>query len=169
MNLPMGYDTGRPLRGIPLGILADLRGGDRGFLVRLLSHLLARASISGIMGAGAGQGTLLPVRDRPMNSDEVERMRLVLSTFRDGSGQFVKSIGGYMPGYLDFERATALVCGGDTSEDKGIFDVAVPVPGGLPFGVSCKMSISQRADHMASPDISVGGPVWGGCAAKMPF
>ena len=76
-------------------------------------------------------------------------MRLALSTFRDGSGQFVKSIGGYMPGYLDFERATALVCGGETSEDKGIFDVSVPVPDGLPFGVSCKMSVSQPASHMA--------------------
>lgn len=102
------------------------------------------------MGAGAGQRTRLPIRDRAMHADEVERMRLALSTFRDGSGQFVKSIGGYMPGYLDFERATALVCGGDTSEDKGIFDVSVPVPGGLPFGVSCKMSVSQPADHMAS-------------------
>ena len=101
------------------------------------------------MGAGARQGLLLPIRDRPMHRVEVERMRLALSTFRDGSGQFVKSIGEYMPGYLDFERATALVCGGDTAEDKGIFDVSVPVPGGLPFGVSCKMSVSQPAAHMA--------------------
>ena len=114
--------------------------------MRLLSHLPACGSMPGTMGTGARQGLLLPIRDRPMDPAEIERMRLVLSTFRDGSGQFVKSIGGYMPGYLDFERATALVCGGDTSEDKGIFDVAVPVPGGLPFGVSCKMSVSQRAD-----------------------
>ena len=84
-----------------------------------------------------------------MSPAEVERMRLALSTFCDGSGQFVKSIGKYMPGYLDFERATALVCGGDTSEDKGIFDISVPVPGGLPFGVSCKMSVYQPADHMS--------------------
>ena len=84
-----------------------------------------------------------------MNQEELERMRLALSTFRDGSGQFVKSIGEFMPSYLDFERATALVCGGDTSEDKGIFDVSVPAPGGTQFGVSCKMSVYQPTSHKA--------------------
>jgi len=102
------------------------------------------------MGTKAHQRSLLPVRDRAMNADEVERIRLALSTFRDGSGQFVKSISAYMPGYLDFERATALVCGGGTSEDKSIFDVTVPVPDGLPFGISCKMSVSQPINHKAS-------------------
>ena len=145
----MGYDTGGPLREIPQGILAALRGGDRELLVLLLYHLPACGSMPDTMGAGARQGLLLPIRDRPMDPAEIERMRLLLSTFRDGSGQFVKSIGGYMPGYLDFERATALVCDGDTSEDKGIFDVAVPAPDGLPYGVSCKMSISQPAAHNA--------------------
>jgi len=48
-----------------------------------------------------------------------------------------------MPDYLDFERATALVCGGTTAEDKGIFDVLVPVTSGLPYGISCKMATAQ--------------------------
>lgn len=85
-----------------------------------------------------------PIKDRPMSVFEIENMRLALSTFRDGSGQFVKSIEEYMPDFLGFERVTALVCGGDTAESKGIFDVIVPVPGGRPFGISCKMSTEQK-------------------------
>ncbi len=85
-----------------------------------------------------------PLRDRPLTGAELEKMRLGLSTFRDGSGQFVKSIGEYMPNFLDFERVTALVCGGITAEDKGLFDVEVPTEGGMPFGVSCKMSTAQK-------------------------
>ncbi|MDD9206567.1 hypothetical protein PU560_08825 [Georgenia sp. 10Sc9-8] len=85
-----------------------------------------------------------------MTADEVERLRLLLSTFRDGSGQFLKRLKVYMPDYLDFERATAEVCGGTTSEDKGVFDVAVPVPGGKPFGISCKMSTEQNIRNQSS-------------------
>ncbi|MFN8160902.1 MAG: hypothetical protein U0R52_07660 [Solirubrobacterales bacterium] len=50
-----------------------------------------------------------------------------------------------MPDYLAFERSTAFVCGGQTTENKGIFDVLVPSddPGGLPFGISCKMATAQ--------------------------
>lgn len=85
---------------------------------------------------------MLPIRDRPLDPIEVERMRLLLSTFRDGSGQRVAA--GYMPDYLAFERVTAYVCGGTTAENKGIFDVLVPAEfGQLPFGVSCKMTATQ--------------------------
>lgn len=79
-----------------------------------------------------------------MTAAEVERLRLTLSTFRDGSGQFLSKLLVFMPDYLDFERATALICGGVTAENKGVFDVAVPVEKGLPFGISCKMSAMQR-------------------------
>lgn len=83
------------------------------------------------------------VRDRPFTTDEVEQVRLLLSTFRDGSGQRLKVAGGYMPDYLAFERVTAAVLGGDTNEDKGIFDVAVPRPRASQWGVSCKMTAKQ--------------------------
>ncbi|PBC35773.1 hypothetical protein CJ178_30345 [Rhodococcus sp. ACPA4] len=82
------------------------------------------------------------VRDRPFTEDETEQMRLLLSTFRDGSGQRVKA--GFMPDFLSFERVTAYVLGGFTNEDKGVFDVAVP--GGArreQWGVSCKMASAQ--------------------------
>ena len=69
-------------------------------------------------------------------------MRLLLSTFRDGSGQRVKA--GFMPDFLAFERVTAYVLGGSTNEDKGIFDVEVPGGTGCrAWGVSCKMASAQ--------------------------
>lgn len=78
-------------------------------------------------------------------------MRLILSTFRDGSGQNrLRDVPGSMPGFRDFERATAAVCAGETREDKGVFDVLVPVPGQLPFGISCKMSSLQPAANEAA-------------------
>jgi hypothetical protein len=85
------------------------------------------------------------VRDRPFTPDECERLRLLLSTFRDGSGQYLGKLKAYMPDYLAFERAAALVCGGETTENKGIFDVLVPseTRGELPFGISCKMATRQ--------------------------
>ena len=91
-----------------------------------------------------------PIKDRALSDVEIEQMRLALSTFRDGSGQFLKSIREHMPSFLDFERVTALVCGGETMENKGIFDVIVPSPGSLPFAISCKMSITQPDTHKAS-------------------
>jgi hypothetical protein len=93
-----------------------------------------------------------PLKDRPLSDAEMERMRLILSTFRDGGGQVVlKKTGESMPGFRDFERAVAAVCGGQTREDKGVFDVLVPdTGGGLPYGVSCKMSKTQPLAHAAS-------------------
>jgi hypothetical protein len=55
-----------------------------------------------------------------------------------------------MPNYLDFERATAFICGGVTSESKAIFDVIVPSPGALPYGISCKMASAQAERLEAS-------------------
>lgn len=86
------------------------------------------------------------VRDRPFTDWEVERMRLLLSTFTDGSGQSVKA--GFMPDYLAFERCTAIVLQGTTAENKGIFDVSVPGGRGRkPWGVSCKMTSTQPANR----------------------
>ncbi len=90
-------------------------------------------------------------------------MRLILSTFRDGSGQNrLKKLGGIsMPGFRDFERATAAVCGGETREDKGVFDVIVPVRRGLPFGISCKMSSLQpAAQRCAFMELSNSAAKW---------
>jgi hypothetical protein len=85
-----------------------------------------------------------------LNDDELEALRLMLSTFRDGSGQVVMKDGNSMPGFRDFERATAAVTYGYAREDKGIFDVWVPTADGLPYGISCKMAALQPAKNAAS-------------------
>lgn len=84
-------------------------------------------------------------RDRPLNDHELERLRLTLSTFRDGSGQVkLKKTGESMPGFRDYERSLAAVLGGTTKENKGIFDVQIPTEDGKkPFGISCKMAATQ--------------------------
>ena len=64
--------------------------------------------------------TYLPFVDRAPTDSEVERIRLVLSTFQDGTGM---NDGGRRPGWRDFERAVAVVLNADAPESKFVFDV----------------------------------------------
>lgn len=80
-----------------------------------------------------------PFRDRPLDAQELEALRLVLSTFRDGSGQN-QTTSGSMPGFRDFERGLASIVGGIAAENKGVFDVVRTVAVGPGFGISCKMA-----------------------------
>lgn len=66
-----------------------------------------------------------PFAHRFPSAGEMELLRLLLSTFQDGSGQLTVK-GGTLPGWRDFERAVAEVSGGIAPENKGIFDVLVP-------------------------------------------
>ena len=92
----------------------------------------------------------LPLRDRQFSPAEFEVLRLILSTYRDGSGQnVVKPSGASMPGFRDFERALAVVSGGSATENKGIFDVVVPADP-LPYGLSAKMAKLQPAKNKCS-------------------
>jgi len=78
-------------------------------------------------------------------SEEVEKLRLVLSTFQDESGQILrKSVS--LPGWRDFERAVALVFNGVAQENKSIFDVVLTSPTeiGSLYGLSCKMRGTLR-------------------------
>lgn len=88
-------------------------------------------------------------RDRPLTDEEMEALRLILSTFRDGSGMVVLKDGRVMPGYRDFERALAAVLDGTAPENKGVFDVIVPDQP-LPVGISCKMSKTQPPAKQSS-------------------
>ena len=79
--------------------------------------------------------------DRPPTDRELERIRLCLSTYQDGSGMLAAGEGATLPGWRDFERAVAFALGGQASESKAIFDVVVPkcdAPGPH-YGISCKM------------------------------
>jgi hypothetical protein len=79
--------------------------------------------------------------DRHPSLSEIEKLRLILSTFQDGSGQQAIKGGRTLPGWRDFDRAVALVFGGEAQESKAIFDVLIsdPTRPGISVGVACKM------------------------------
>jgi len=69
----------------------------------------------------------------------VEKLRLALSTYQDGTGQLMEQDKS-LPGWRDFERSVALAFDGLTSESKAIFDVLVPLDTSHQYyGISCKM------------------------------
>jgi transcriptional regulator with XRE-family HTH domain len=71
---------------------------------------------------------------------DIEKLRLILSIFQDGTGQLKRgSI--TLPGWRDFERAAAVVFDGEAPEGKQILDIVfrTPTAEGKYYGVSCKM------------------------------
>ncbi len=88
-------------------------------------------------------------RDRPLSPVELEVLRLVLSTYRDGTGQVLRPGGRTMPGFRDYERALAAVLKARAPENRGVFDVIVETDS-LPFGISCKMSAMQPPANRSS-------------------
>ena len=79
--------------------------------------------------------------NRPPTEREVERLRLILSTYQDGTGMFQIKGGATLPGWRDFERAVALAFNGEAQESKAIFDVLLLSEDrpGVKYGLSCKM------------------------------
>lgn len=77
---------------------------------------------------------------------QVEKLRLTLSTYQDGTGQLVYEPNTSLPGWRDFERSVALAFDGFAQESKAIFDVLVPLPTktGRYYGISCKMRETLR-------------------------
>lgn len=88
---------------------------------------------------------------RHPTDEELTRLRLILSSFQDGTGMLANSDGSTLPGWRDFERAVALAFGGVSSENKDVMDVRIPNPtrSGVFFGVSCKM---RRELHRVKRD-----------------
>ena len=77
-----------------------------------------------------------------LNTTLAEKLRLILSTFQDGFGMLdLEGTDNTLPGWRDFERATAVVFNGKSSESKDLFDVRVPLAlmPGYYYGISCKM------------------------------
>jgi len=79
--------------------------------------------------------------DRNPTQAEIEKLRLVLSTYQDGSGQLVTKDDKTLPGWRDFERTFAACFGGRAQESKFIFDVLLidAKRPGIHYGISCKM------------------------------
>lgn len=82
----------------------------------------------------------LPFVDRKPNSQEIERFRLILSTYQDGTGM-LKDGDRTLPGWRDFERSVAIAFDGQGLESKWIYDVLLPIKSstGAYYGISCKM------------------------------
>ena len=82
-----------------------------------------------------------PFADRSPSDTEVERFRLILSTYQDGTGMNASDHGRTLPGWRDFERSIALAFDGIPSGSKDIFDVRLPDREGFGvfYGISCKM------------------------------
>jgi len=91
------------------------------------------------MGHPEQSNMLLPLIERIPTSQEIERLRLILSTFQDGTGQLIQKNGPTLPGWRDFERSVALAFNGTAQESKSIFDVLISNPSGGKYGISCKM------------------------------
>jgi len=86
-----------------------------------------------------------PWRDRDPSPDEVERFRLMLSVFKDGSGNVRMDDGTTRADWRQVERTLAECFGGATNEDKGVFDVILKPTDDEPFGLSAKTS-QRRTD-----------------------
>ncbi|NJM12781.1 MAG: hypothetical protein HC889_13755 [Synechococcaceae cyanobacterium SM1_2_3] len=75
-----------------------------------------------------------------LTASEVEKIRLILSTYQDGTGMLAHKEGLTLPGWRDFERSVALALGGEAQENKYIFDVLLSTPDNKKIhGISCKM------------------------------
>ncbi len=79
--------------------------------------------------------------DRSPTEREVEKLRLILSTYQDGTGMLQVESGMTLPGWRDFERAVALTFKGEAQESKSIFDVLLlnEARPNVRYGLSCKM------------------------------
>ncbi len=86
----------------------------------------------------------LPFVERNPTDAEIEKLRLILSTYQDGSGMLQRDGGRTLPGWRDFERSVAAAFLGKALESKWIYDVILTNSKGVQFGVSCKMRGTLR-------------------------
>lgn len=79
--------------------------------------------------------------DRDPTAQELEKLRLLLSTYQDGTGMLALRGGRTLPGWRDFERSVALVFNGEAQESKAVFDILLsnPAKPSIRYGLSCKM------------------------------
>jgi hypothetical protein len=103
---------------------------------------------------------------------QIEKLRLILSTYQDGSGQLIFEPEKSLPGWRDFERAVALAFGGIAQESKAIFDVLVPISQDpeINYGISCKMRQTlltvKRTGRVTVEVSNSAGKFWDGLRVK---
>jgi hypothetical protein len=81
--------------------------------------------------------------DKNPSPNELLTLRLLLSTYQDGTGMLLNQEAS-LPGWRDFERAVALTFKGEAlagKEGKNVFDVLLVNPNDskIKYGLSCKM------------------------------
>ncbi|RME45597.1 MAG: hypothetical protein D6796_10240 [Caldilineae bacterium] len=96
---------------------------------------------------------------------QIEKLRLLLSTYQDGTGQLVFESERSLPGWRDFERSVALAFDGIAQESKSIFDVLVPIGENKYYGISCKMRQTlqtvERTGRVTVEVSNSAGKFWG--------
>ena len=110
--------------------------------------------------------------DRQPTPQEIEKLRLILSTYQDGSGMIMTSDGSTLPGWRDFERSVALAFDGVAQESKYIFDVLIrrSGPSEISYGLSCKMRSElnkvDRSGRVSMELSNSSGKFWDNLSAK---
>ncbi len=95
-------------------------------------------------------------------ASQIAKLRLILSTYQDGTGQQAAPNGKTLPGWRDFERAVAAAFGGQAQESKHVFDVIVTPNEFIDtYGISCKMrgELNKAVDRVNRSGLSVKGRI----------
>ena len=102
----------------------------------------------------------IPFLTREPSVCEIERLRLLMSVFRDGSGQERERDNTSRPGWRDLERVFADFLAGHANENKEIFDVIVSSTDqrNKAYGISLKSKELSRAS--ALEDLENNGRVY---------
>ena len=107
-----------------------------------------------------------------ISHNQVEKIRLLLSTCQDGTGQLARPENKTLPGWRDFERAVALALNGVAQESKAIYDILLPSTSdeSIYIGVSCKMrnllKDVRRKGYVAIELSNSSGKFWGALNAN---
>ena len=96
---------------------------------------------------------------RAPSAQEVDVLKLLLSTFCDGGGGLATPTGS-LPDWRQIERVVAAMFKSRAGENKGVFDVIVlsDAVGGGDFGLSVKSKELKRSTALA--DLATGGRVY---------
>jgi hypothetical protein len=77
-----------------------------------------------------------------IDNSQVEQIRLLMSTYQDGTGQLLTNDSKTLPNWRDFERTIATTFKGYALENKGFLDVIIDgqeINDSEKIGISCKM------------------------------
>ena len=92
-----------------------------------------------------------------IDNNQVEQIRLLMSTYQDGTGQLRIKDGTTLPNWRDFERSVATTFNGFAFENKGFLDVVIDgkeITDLGRIGISCKMR-NTLTNFISSGSISM--------------